>query len=725
MRLAKIKQLGKKYIRVVYSMFPSMPKRARMLGEDGQGMKLGYILKDGTWTERKCANRFGQYEKNHGYVPVIDRTANCATGTDIRYQTSLAAKSRAMDAFYEQCLRSGRYTHRRMLIVLNPYGLSPLTALILFRTKESCRVQVEVVGRSQETGLGNMDVSGIVPESVWHRVPVAGLYPGRKNKVKLTLYKGDNPLCTAVLFIRTSPLPSSMKNMVSIRRNEQPSSFGLTFVYGGDTRYPYAFDRAGKIRFYIERQPKPYGLHFLSNGHFLFAEKSILMPSFSNPHSTQALEMDILGRVHHIYNIENGLHHDANELEPGGNILAAGSTLEHSNEDMVLELDRKTGTIVKSVKLTEIFDKTYQDGIDWVHLNTVSYDAASRSVIVCCRNIHTVAKINWDTGELDWVLCHPKFWQGTSMEEKLLKPTGGELKKEGWPYQAHAAYLLEEDLDGNPDTRHLIIYDNHWHKRRSVKFFDGDPHSFVRIYEINEKERTVSLWKNFVCEKSKIRSNGILCREAGRVYAMSGFLEPPIEGYNGAVNEYDFQSGELINQYLTRSSYYRAYELPLNFEDLAEPMEQDGHYMLGELRRPYEGRTPDLSMAKPWPQEKGENIYFKGTKEERKQQYKLALEKGEEAFDTEQDVANVDFELIENILYMSAVDHLVQKVYFVSTNHTFIQDYSDTDQNVMQLFGRMYYAVSIPLGGLFQGKYHIYIECGDVLYDTEKEISMK
>lgn len=46
-------------------------------------------------------------------------------------------------------------------------------------------------------------------------------------------------------------------------------------------------------------------------------------------------------------------------------------------------------------------------------------------------------------------------------------------------YQPHAAYLLQGKQG---EEKRLIIYDNHWSKRRPVKSFDGDDKSYVKIY---------------------------------------------------------------------------------------------------------------------------------------------------------------------------------------------------------------------------------------------------
>lgn len=720
----KVNQLKKKIKQNLTFIFPTMPKKAQVLEANGTLFEksVKYYIQTGEWVKENTAAQENNYVKLQG---------NEVAETTISKRNSLVAKMRARDAFLEKCLSSGKYTENKFLVIQDPYLLSPLSALVLFQTKTKYKIKAVVKGKETGETIGNTDIFGITELSVNHRIPIIGLYPNKENDVYLYFFNESEKLCKTFVFqITTAPLPVVMDNtIVKLVKNQKPSAFPMTFVYGGDTHFPYAFDRAGDIRFYIARQPKPYGLHFLSNGHFLFAEKNVLMPSFSNPHSSQVLEMDILGRVHRVYNIENGLHHDANEILPGGNIIAAGSSLENSNEDMVIELDRITGKVVKKIKLGNIFDKTYQDGIDWVHLNTVSYDIKTDSILICCRNLHTVAKINWKTGELLWILCNPKFWKGTSMTDKLLTPVGKNLKKSGWFYQAHAAYFLEKTFSENPDIVYMIIYDNHWHKRRSVNFFDEDPHSFIRIYEINEKEHTVALWKSFPCEKSKIRSNGIFCEKQNRLFAMSGFLEPLIDGCTGAVNEYDFESGELLNQYLTKTSYYRAYELPMNYLELIKPMEQEKEYMLGTIREPQKIKMPDVSFSIPIPKRElfysTEEIYYKGTKAERKKKYKKALEQETVPFDLEQDIANTTFSIVDNILYIKAVDHLLKRIYFLGESNYYMQDYSDTKQTNPGLFGRLFYAITIPLGKLEKDKYQIYLECERKLYNTEEYIEIR
>lgn len=655
---------------------------------------------------------------------VIRKTGKKITG-NIETEHQLPMVSRSRDVFIENQLQKGKYTWDRMLIIQNPYGLVPLSALALFTTKEACQVRFTVSGK-----LPKDDVTGTVHK--WtkeHRLPILGLYPGRASSVTIDLLDKAEQVIDSKSFKLVCPkLHKNMRDMVKIEKFSGASAFNLTFVYGGDTCYPYAFDSAGDIRYFVERTPKAYGLHPLSRGRFLFADKNVLMPTFSNPHATQALDMDLLGRVHNIYNVEKGLHHDANEMTPGGNLIAAASSLIKYNEDAILEIDRETGKVVKELPLDTLFDDTYKDSIDWAHINTVSYDAKNHTVIACLRNLHSVIQIDWETNELMWILCNPKFWEGTAMEDKVLKPADD---SDAWFYQAHAAYLLPEDLDGNPDTKHLIIYDNHWHKRRSVSFFDKDPLSYVRIYTINEKEGTVSLLRNFESIKSKIRSNGIYVEDRDRLFVMSGYLEPSQDGYDGMIYEYQYSTGELLNHYATVNSFYRAYEFWADYDEMAEPLETKSDYMRGMLTQPRPlSENVNFADAEPMPSHKTRKRQKTDERKWARKELKTKIWKeemkksGGNVIDYEEELTHIFMNRREDFLYINGIDHLVNKIYFVGNTHTYVQDYSWTKQTLPALFAKMVYYVAIPLQGLPKDRYNIYLQCHDKLLKTKKYIKV-
>lgn len=676
----------------------------------GKGENYSVVLRDGRWV----AYRAKKYEKE------MMRPLSKAYRTNIDKQRMFPVMSMARDRVIEEELGSGKYTFTDMLVILNPYEITPLTALALFVTKEPCKVKFTVKGiekkkKSGETLKGD-SISGMTDMAQKHRVPVFGLYPDAENVVTLELMNGQGEVLEKrKITVRTEPLPAKLRKMVKVKKRKKASRAGLIFVYGGETPRPYAFDSQGVIRYYLNRKPRGYGLHPMANGRFLFADKNILAPNYANPHTTQVYEMDLFGRTFHVYNIKNGLHHDAFEMEEGGNYLAAGSSLLGYNEDTVIEIDRETGEQVREFNVASVFDETYKDSIDWAHINTVSYNPENKCALICCRNLHTVAEIDWESGGLKWILCHPDFWKGTSMEEKVLKPVG-EVQ---WHYQAHAAYELSDNLDGNPDTRHFIIYDNHWHKRRSVPFFDGDDASYVRIYTINEKEMTVSMTKNFPSAKSKIRSNGLLMADRDRLMVMSGYLEPPVDGYMGMVYEYQYTTEKLLRQYATRKSYYRAYELWADYKELAKPVPVTGNYVRGSLKPLKEIEKPAWEEVKELPHARGRAAVL--TEEgEASRSYDIAdgESDGEEIVYEE----FITFFLREDILYVRAKDHLVEKLYLAGKNNSYAYDTTNTDQHNESLFGVMAYCVAIPLDNIESDSYEIYIRTPGGVYDTKKHI---
>lgn len=604
---------------------------------------------------------------------------------NVSYEKPKALKSRVWDAFYEAELQSGKYTWEKPMIAVNPYGLAPLTALVLFWTPQACGVRFTVPGKSREN-----DVTGTLKPANYHRVPVMGLYADTENAVRLELLREDGTVSEEqTLLIQTKKLPKVLReDVVKVRKHEAKTAFSLHFVMGGGDIMPFAFDDAGDVRYYLNCFSKGYGIFLMSHGHIIFPEKYILAPGYANPHSSQIHDMDLFGRVYKTYHLEEGAHHDACEMEAGGNMLLCSSSFRDQCEDRIVEIDRKTGKAVWTLDMCDIVDSKYHDMKDWAHVNTVQYLEEEDCVLICMRNLHGAAKVDKKTNTLLWVMGDPRFWDDTPVRDKVLRPVG----EVHYHFQSHTARMLEEDLDGNPDTKHMIIFDNHWHKRRSVSFFDKDPRSFVNIYTINEKEGTVEQFKRYECPKSKIRSNGILVLDQKRVYAMEGFLEPMIDDYPAMIREYDYESGELYNEFLIQKGFYRAWECCFDYDQLSEKLPEDPDYFTSSLVLPKE--LPDFAaVADAYPTE--------------------VLEEGEE----------VKYKRSEDKFYAYAQDHKIRRIYFVGRDHVYEKDYTKTTQE-NPVFEARYYYVVVDLAGMKPDEYRICVDYEGTLYDTQKVITI-
>lgn len=592
--------------------------------------------------------------------------------SDIKRDESRIAETKAVDEAIEAELDSGNYTWEAPLILNNPYKISPLTGLILFETEEECRIRVTVKGKEEA-----YDLSGELAAATRHRIPLVGLYPSMDNRVVLEILDEEGKTVREQeVTVTTSGLPEALEGAVKVEEASGASAYGLTMVYGQKTKYPYAFDGAGDIRWYLEEETGDSGLFALSNQRLIMQEKGVYTPSHLKPQATNLFEVDYLGRYYAKYYVANGTHHEVIEKEPGGNLLVLSNSLDGHVEDLILELDRKTGEVVNSLNLSEIFGETYVNKIDWAHLNTVSYQKEEDTILISPRNLHSAMKINWSTHELIWILGDPEFWKGTDFEDDVLSP----VSEFSWQYQQHSVYQVEEDLDKDPETIHISMFDNHTDGSRKTDSYDNREGSFLKFYAVNEKEKTVELEKEFQVERSKITSNTVYDPQSGHVFGMCGWLLEDPEKRYGKVYEFDYESEELVREYSLKYRFYRAMEMEISYEDLAAPFETDQEYIKGELRATVE---TDQSVSEP----------------ERR------LESG------------VELSWSGSVLYVKALDHHVSQVIFAGEKHAYVYDLTDIKLK-KKTFLNVSISIPVPTGNLEADDYRIYCVYEGEYYDT-------
>lgn len=639
---------------------------------------------ESTYDNEENTQGLNQEAKNQsdiegGTVLITNNNTYSFTST-IPVVNDRVTQSYQLDQQIDILLKDGDYTLDEPMVILNPFGNSPLTALVLFKTDTECSVKVTVEGNTDVT-----DVIGNVDSATLHRVPVIGLYPDKNNAVTLELTDDQGKVITTKsITIQTDPLPKSMQDLVKVVKSTKPSAYGMLEVSGFGNARPFAFDTEGNIRWYLDEVYASYGYFPLSNKHFIVMDKNVMIQTYEKPHAQQLYEMDYLGRVYQIYFAKNGAHHEIIEKTPGGNLLIASNSINSHVEDMVQEIDRKSGAIVKSLDMREIFGDTYVDMMDWAHVNSVQYNEEDDSLILSPRNVHSAIKVNWSTNELKWIISDPRFWEGTPYEDKVLKPEGDII----WNYQQHSAYQLIEDLDKNPDTIHIMMYDNHWQGTRKIKFYDKLEYSYVSIFTVNEKDKTVSQPHTYEGIKSKITSNYLLNYEAGRVFSMGGYLAEETEDkQNGMIYEFDYETEEVVNQYSTKDTFYRAYEFIPDFNTCAVPLELVDNYFKGTLSAAVLNEN-----AQPAPSE--------------------VLTEG------------INLSISQQLLYVEANDHKVSHIEFVGKNGSYMLDLSYTGVGEKSYY-KLIYNLLAPFSNLPPDDYQVVVTYGGVRYNTGHTITIK
>lgn len=656
-------------------------------------MRPAYLQKKGIPFTSKYKKRFDrEYEKKSmdwmRYQSVA-RKNNHIESDDIEITKGLAVMTRERESEIIRMQDEGKYSFENPCVLLDPYGRTPLCAYILFDTEEDCKAQFCVKGKNPEADISDT-VRGARKR---HRIPVYGLYPGMKNTVVLTLLNRENEeIGKKEIQIETDPLPPYADDLVRIEKKTVPSAMKLIFVAGKSTSYPVAFDEFGDIRYYMKYRPRGYGLFQLANGRFIMMERQTLLPTYMVPHSTQMYEIDYLGRVYRTYYVPNGIHHDVCEMTPGGNLLIVSNSQCGHVEDCIAEVNRKTGRVEKFLDLRDVLYTAYRDRTNWIHINSLDYDPKTQNVVFSARNLHSLFSINWQTNKLNWILGEKNFWSVTPWAFKLLKTPPGMP----WHFQQHSLKIVRENLDGNANTKHLILFDNHWDLRRRIPAYDDDEKSYVTIYTINEKERTARIEKRFGGIKSKITSNGVLKYKDSRVFFMGGYLAYPEknEDRGGMIYEYDYHTERVLNQYNFRYYFFRAFEMKPNMADLASTMDISSEPCVGYLQ-PFELMQEKM----PLPEIMVENAPL-SCKQER---VRLQIEDGN--------------------LWVKSRDHLVSQVYLIGKDRCYIKDFREPEQE-QDLSAEMEYYLSIPLYTVEEGEYTVAVEFKGEKYNTGKTIRL-
>ena len=119
-------------------------------------------------------------------------------------------------------------------IIINPYGNSPLTALVMFETDDYSDVIITIKGKE-----GSEDITYTLPNEKHHLVPIYGLYANYDN---IVIIKSESKEKT--INIKTDKLPDDF----TLINNSNEDNY--TFYNGN---YPYAVDGNNEVRWYFNK----------------------------------------------------------------------------------------------------------------------------------------------------------------------------------------------------------------------------------------------------------------------------------------------------------------------------------------------------------------------------------------------------------------------------------------------------------------------------------------
>lgn len=204
-------------------------------------------------------------------------------------------KQEKVDEQLKDIAKNGNYSLNNPYVMVNPYGISPLTAIIIFNTmnKESVSLYINDVKVAEDN------------ESIMHIIPVIGLYNNSNNVITLESSSGEK----STINISTESLNDFVNDFdLEKIKDSNKSSIILMGNINSNNSIIRGFDENNNLNYYLDFD---YLSGYLVKGDHLLVEYNTRM--FGNTNIKNIiLEIDYLGKIHSIKTDTSEINHNIN-----------------------------------------------------------------------------------------------------------------------------------------------------------------------------------------------------------------------------------------------------------------------------------------------------------------------------------------------------------------------------------------------------------------------------
>ncbi len=362
-------------------------------------------------------------------------------------------------------------------VILNPYGISPLSALVIFKTNDLSTPTITIKGKDELSTYEHTFTQDNI-----HMLPIYGLYADTENEVIISINGKEK-----AIKIKTEPLPDDFILPTKVTANKDKLNDNLYFFTPSSKGYTCAYDINGDVRWYLNDY-FIWDINRLNNGHLLLSSNRLINKPY---YMTGLMEMDLLGKVYYEYNLPGGYHHDVYEM-PNNNLLVASDNFDSGTvEDYIVEIDRTSGEIVKTFDLTDILPTEASKSenwveYDWFHNNAVWYDEKTNSITLSGRHQDAVINIDYKSGSLNWIIGDSTNWPD-NYQKYFFTPSDENFE---WQWSQHASMVLP---NGN-----IFLFDNGNNRSKLKDNYIDAENNYSRgvIYKINTTDMTIeTVWQ--------------------------------------------------------------------------------------------------------------------------------------------------------------------------------------------------------------------------------------
>ena len=285
------------------------------------------------------------------------------------------------------------------VVVRDPYGVAPLSALVCFTT-----AQAEVFSVQLSDAQGRIYLRYDTPKTTIHRIIVPALVNGASCSFAAAGTNGTRVQLALPLAEVEAPMLVAMEGAA-------PENTLLYALPADGAGQPVAVNAFGDLCWTLTL-PLNHRLTFLEHGHFLCGAPLQLAPPYSG---TAIWEMDALGHIYHEWRFEDGFVSDF-ALLPNGTIVAiTQAAWQGTARDMLVWLDGESGQVLKRLCAADVLPKVNgtagQSGSDWFQGISLRHDPATNLLYWSGLAQNVVLEIDAATAEVQRIIGSVDGWE--------------------------------------------------------------------------------------------------------------------------------------------------------------------------------------------------------------------------------------------------------------------------------------------------------------------------
>lgn len=611
----------------------------------------------------------------------LKETENLSSYFDIKSTSSLINQIDIQESINKELNNistSKEYTIESPYIKLNPYNISPLSAIIIFSSSEESIIDVYING----------DYFTKMEKTKEHVIPIYGLYEDYINEIVLKCNDLEYKY-----YIKTEKSNINYPLEI-IKSTNEFNSNDLIFTVASYETYLTGWDREGKLRFYLTVDNR-MDVEWLLNGHFLVGvSQGQVRENFLG-----FVEMDYLGKIYNYYTLEHGYGFEMQVLENGNYMLAGGDEAIYFNHQYIYEIDANTGETLSYLDIYDVIkkiDSSFPDeylGPKAIR-NGFSYDESSGELVVSFREINTIFSFNYKTSTLNYVFTGTdnNLFSSSIWDKYLIKVKNGR-----YPLGQHTPTITKEGylaLFNNGYDRFGTTFNNlsdevgeYKKAYTSVEIYDikDNVANLVWNYDFDKKYFSIKYGSFKVLENDhKFMNYGYVLKDSFRSKKTNSLVEVEknVDNIYTLITELD-EKDEIVFQAKSEEGKYRSFS----------------HEM-------YLDNTSNIDLK-----------YFKSINTIKEDKLdttsinKLDISESFEwinTFEFTKNTLSTDYNIKEN-------DEI--KLYFLNNRgKMYILNYKEKDNSKLNRVFNI---------NLKNGKYRVYVSINDQLYDTKKVYSFK